>query len=150
ATPGSHVGALHLTVPDLIDREAAEAFLADAEPIFSKLEVLQDRHRGLQRLAITDELTAVFNGRYLRHFLAKIIEKAHVMRFPVTLFLFDIDNFKRYNDQYGHGVGDEILKQTAALMRRCCRDHDLVSRISGDEFAVGFWEKEGPRAPREP
>jgi len=52
----------------------------------------------------------------------------------VTLLLFDIDNFKNYNDQYGHGVGDEILRQTAALMRKSCREHDLVARISGDEF----------------
>jgi len=104
----------------------------------------------LQKLAITDELTGLYNGRYFRHFLTRIIDKARTMRFPVTLLLFDIDNFKKYNDQYGHGVGDEILRQTAALMRRCCRDHDLVARISGDEFAVVFWEKEGPRQPRQP
>jgi GGDEF domain-containing protein len=115
-----------------------------------KIAVLQERHAGLQRLAITDDLTGLSNGRYFRHFLTKIIEKARVLRFPVTLFLFDIDNFKKYNDQYGHGVGDEILKQTAALMQRCVRDHDLVARISGDEFAMVFWEKEGPRQPRDP
>jgi GGDEF domain-containing protein len=72
------------------------------------------------------------------------------MRFAVTLFLFDIDKLKKYNDEFGHAVGDEILKQTAALMKRCCRDHDLVARIGGDEFAVVFWEKEGPRQPRDP
>ena len=69
------------------------------------------------------------------------------MHFPVTLLLFDIDDFKKYNDQFGHGVGDEILKQTAALMKRCTREHDLVARIGGDEFAVVFWDKEGPRQP---
>src|SRR5436190_7275030 len=103
----------------------------------------------MQQLAITDELTGLFNGRYFKHFLSKIIEKARTLRFSVTLLLFDIDNFKSYNDQYGHCVGDEILRQTAALMRRCCREHDKVCRISGDEFAVIFWEKEGPRQPRE-
>ena len=103
------------------------------------------QERLAQRLAITDDLTGIYNGRYFRHFLARIIEKARTLRFPVTLLLFDIDNFKSYNDRYGHGVGDEILRQTAALMRRCCRPHDLVARISGDEFAVVFWEKEGPR-----
>jgi len=58
----------------------------------------------------------------------------------VTLLLFDIDNFKHYNDVYGHSAGDEILKQAAVLMRRCCRGHDVVGRIGGDEFAVIFWD----------
>ena len=47
-------------------------------------------------------------------------------------------------------VGDEILKQTAKLMKLCTRQHDLVARIGGDEFAVVFWDKEGPRQPRDP
>lgn len=124
-------------------------FLAQLAHLMGKVASLEDRHTRLQKLAITDELTGLYNGRYFRHFLTRIIDKARTMRFPVTLLLFDIDNFKKYNDQYGHGVGDEILRQTAALMRRCCRDHDLVARISGDEFAVVFWEKEGPRQPRD-
>ena len=59
------------------------------------------------------------------------------------MLLFDIDNFKKYNDEFGHGVGDEILRQTAGD-GDCFREHDVVARISGDEFAVVFWEKEGP------
>jgi GGDEF domain-containing protein len=141
---------IHLSAPADHDRPAAMTFLADLATNLAKLRTLHDRHTGLQRLAITDELTGLANSRYFRQFLTQIVEKARVKRFPVTLFLFDIDNFKRYNDQYGHGGGDEILKQLANLMRRCVRDHDLVARISGDEFAVIFWEKEGPRTPREP
>jgi diguanylate cyclase (GGDEF)-like protein len=141
--------SIHLLTPNDYDPAAAMAFLTELSRYLGSAQVLQDRHNSLQRMAITDDLTGVANGRYFRHFLAKIIEKAHVMCFPVTLFLFDIDNFKRYNDEYGHVVGDGILKQTAALMRRCVRDHDLVARISGDEFAVVFWEKEGPRQPRD-
>jgi GGDEF domain-containing protein len=68
----------------------------------------------------------------------------------VTLLLFDIDNFKKYNDEFGHSHGDEILRETAAVMKRCVREHDLVARIGGDEFAVVFWDKEGPRQPKEP
>ena len=142
--------SLHLSLPPDQDQAAAAAFLAELAKNLAKLHVLCERHAGLQRLAITDDLTGLANGRYFRQFLTKIVEKARIKRFLVTLFLFDIDNFKRYNDQYGHGVGDDILKQTANLMRRCVRDHDLVSRISGDEFAVVFWDKEGPRTPREP
>jgi diguanylate cyclase (GGDEF)-like protein len=140
---------LHLIMPRDEDETAARHFLAQLAFLIGKVATLEDRHAGLQKLAITDDLTGIYNGRYFRHFLARILERARVMRFPVTLLLFDIDNFKKYNDTYGHGVGDEILKQTAALMRRCCREHDLVARISGDEFAVVFWDKDGPRQPHD-
>jgi PleD family two-component response regulator len=143
------VASLCLTLPRDEEESAGRHFLAQLAQLIGKLATLEDRHTRLQKLAITDELTGLYNGRYFRHFLTRIIDKARTLRFPVTLLLFDIDNFKKYNDQYGHGVGDEILRQTAALMRRCCRDHDLVARISGDEFAVVFWEKEGPRQPRD-
>ncbi|HLL90219.1 MAG TPA: GGDEF domain-containing protein [Tepidisphaeraceae bacterium] len=136
---------LHLSAPADVDESAARHFLAQVAHLLAKIGALQERHNQLQKLAITDELTGLYNGRYFRHFLARITEKAKVMRFPVTLLLFDIDNFKQYNDAHGHAVGDEILKQTAALMKRCVRDHDCVARISGDEFAVVFWDKEGPR-----
>jgi PleD family two-component response regulator len=149
--PGILPVALHLTLPTDADRESATGFLGQLSEHIGRVQLLTEKYASLQKLAITDDLTGLANGRYFRHFLAKIIDKAKVMRFPVTLFLFDIDNFKQYNDLYGHGVGDEILKQTATLIRRCVRDHDLVARISGDEFAVVFWEnKEGPRQPRDP
>ncbi len=144
--PQAHV---HLTMPRDEDETGARHFLAQLSHLVSKVGELQDRYSNMRKLATTDDLTGLYNGRYFRHFLKIAIEKGRAMRSPVTLLLFDIDDFKKYNDLYGHGVGDEILKQTATLMRRCCRDHDLVARISGDEFAVVFWEKEGPRQPRE-
>src|SRR4029079_2712132 len=91
----------------------------------------------------------LYNGRYFRVFLEQILGRAKSKLSLVTLMLFDIDNFKSYNDRYGHSIGDEILKQTAQLIRSCCREHDHVARISGDEFAVIFWEKDGPRQPKE-
>jgi two-component system cell cycle response regulator len=143
-------GTLELHLAAAQHSPAASDFLQHVARLMSRVCSLQDRHNRLQKLAITDELTGLYNGRYFRHFLARMLDRARTMLFPVTLLLFDIDNFKKYNDRYGHGVGDEILRQTAALMKRCVRDHDLVARISGDEFAVVFWEKEGPRQPREP
>ena len=56
------------------------------------------------------------------------------------MLVFDIDNFKHYNDVYGHYAGDDVLKQAAVLMKRCCRSHDVVGRVGGDEFAVVFWD----------
>jgi two-component system cell cycle response regulator len=146
---GDDLGTVTLLLGVGDDESSARHFLAQFAHLVGKVAGLQDRHVRLQRLAITDDLTGLYNGRYFRHYLNKIVEKARTLRFPVTLFLFDIDNFKKYNDQYGHGVGDEILRQTATLMKKCVRDHDLVARISGDEFAVVFWEKEGPRQPRD-
>ena len=72
------------------------------------------------------------------------------MHFPVTLLLFDIDDFKKYNDRSATASATRSCRQTAALMKRCTREHDLVARIGGDEFAVVFWDKEGPRQPRTP
>jgi GGDEF domain-containing protein len=138
----------------VLDRVAGECsphdrhVLAQLAMLLGKVASLEERHARLQRLAITDDLTGLFNARYFNHFLERMLEKARVRRFPVTLLLFDIDNFKKYNDTYGHGVGDEILRQTGSLMRKCVRDHDFVARMGGDEFAVVFWEKDGPRTPR--
>ncbi len=138
-------GTLVLELPRPIDEQAAQQTLGRIAQVLGKVGQIDERQARLQKLAITDDLTGVYNARYFKHFLTRILEKAKTRRFPVTLFLFDIDNFKKYNDTFGHGVGDEILKQTSSLMKRCSRDHDLVARISGDEFAVVFWEKEGPR-----
>jgi two-component system cell cycle response regulator len=94
----------------------------------------------LTRLATEDDLTGLKNRRYAREFLRQIIERAKEERMRITLLMFDIDNFKHYNDVYGHPAGDDILRQAAILMRSSCRKHDVVARVGGDEFAVIFWD----------
>ncbi|UCD49869.1 MAG: GGDEF domain-containing protein [Phycisphaerales bacterium] len=106
---------------------------------------LETRIRHLEHLATTDDLTGLKNRRYLWEFGRQVIDRARQSGGRVTLLVFDIDNFKHYNDVYGHPTGDEILRQAAILMQRCCRAHDVVGRIGGDEFAVVFWDE-----PREP
>lgn len=93
----------------------------------------------LEKLATEDELTGIKNRRYVQEFLRQIIDRCKREDLQVTLLIFDIDDFKNYNDLYGHSTGDTILKQAAILMQKCCRKHDVVSRIGGDEFAVVFW-----------
>ncbi len=101
---------------------------------------LAEKIRQLEWLATTDDLTGLKNRRYIREFTRQILARAKQNGGRVTLLVFDIDNFKHYNDVYGHPVGDEILRQAAILMRRSCRPHDVVARIGGDEFAVIFWD----------
>ena len=101
---------------------------------------LERRIQHLEKLATEDDLTGLKNRRYVLEFSRQILEHARKENGRVTLLIFDIDNFKHYNDVYGHAAGDKILKQAAILMRRCCRAHDVVGRFGGDEFAVVFWD----------
>ncbi|MHC5083537.1 MAG: GGDEF domain-containing protein [Planctomycetota bacterium] len=98
------------------------------------------RIRQLEILVTQDDLTGLKNRRYVRQFLPTILKQAARQQCQVTLLLFDIDNFKHYNDSYGHAVGDKVLRQTAKLISRCCRGQDVVARLGGDEFAVIFWD----------
>lgn len=108
---------------------------------------LTEQMQGLSDLAYRDELTRLHNRRYFLSFLQRVITRAGEDRTHVSLMLFDIDNFKFYNDHYGHPAGDEVLVETARLMRSSVREHDVVARIGGDEFAVVFWDKEPKRQP---
>ena len=106
------------------------------------------RIESLHRLAITDHLTGAYNRRYFYHLTDQILARARLNNLRVTLLLYDIDDFKRYNDTYGYAAGDEILRETAKLVREVTRNHDIVARIGGDEFAVLFWDSGRPRNPQ--
>lgn len=108
---------------------------------------LRAMHGRLRRAAFTDHLTGAWNRRYFERFLGAAINNARQNRRHVTVLVFDIDDFKKYNDTYGHELGDEILAETVRLMRSVIRPTDRVCRIGGDEFAVVFHDPEGPRVP---
>jgi diguanylate cyclase (GGDEF)-like protein len=105
----------------------------------------RDQQGQLRTAAFTDALTGAYNRRYFERFLATAIGQARDARRDLSIFVFDIDDFKTYNDKYGHDAGDEILRETVRLMRSVIRPTDRVCRIGGDEFAVIFNEPSGPR-----
>ncbi len=113
----------------------------------SRWLAVEAQHAGLWDLALRDELTGAWNRRYFHRFLETLLQRAASERFRVTLMLFDIDDFKQYNDRFGHAAGDDILREASRLMRSVVRTHDVVARIGGDEFAVIFWDAQGPRRP---
>ncbi len=106
---------------------------------------LAEQQRQLREAAFTDALTGAWNRRYFDRYLETCLRSASRNRQQVTILLFDVDDFKRFNDQHGHATGDEILKATVRLLKTCIRPEDRVCRIGGDEFAVVFYEPDGPR-----
>ncbi|MFT5423330.1 MAG: diguanylate cyclase (GGDEF)-like protein [Phycisphaerales bacterium] len=108
---------------------------------------LERQQAELRHAAFTDHLTGAWNRRYFDRYLSATFERARQSRLPVTVMVFDIDYFKTYNDRFGHAAGDDILREVVALLRSCIRPTDRVCRIGGDEFAVIFYEPDGPRTP---
>ena len=108
---------------------------------------LDEAQRELRDMAFRDELTAAWNRRYLASFLEEAIEEARQLRRQLTVLVFDIDDFKSYNDRFGHAAGDTILQNTVQLLGSVIREGDRVCRIGGDEFAVVFADLQAPRQP---
>ena len=100
-----------------------------------------------RELALTDELSKLHNRRYFETALAQLVDRAAAQHLQLTVLLFDIDDFKTYNDRFGHDNGDKLIQEIAELMRRCTREHDIVARFGGDEFSIVFWDSEKPRVP---
>jgi len=90
----------------------------------------------LLSLAITDELTGLYNRRKIEQSTNRAIWQAQKSQQPLTLLLFDADDFKTINDTYGHLAGDKALQVIAEIMERNLRSGELVGRLGGDEFVI--------------
>lgn len=86
--------------------------------------------------AITDGLTGLYNQTYFTRYLDLEMKRCIRQKYPLALLMIDIDNFKIYNDELGHLVGDVLLREVAQIIRANVREIDLVARYGGDEFAV--------------
>jgi diguanylate cyclase (GGDEF)-like protein len=97
---------------------------------------LAEANARLAQLAVTDGLTGLYNHRHFHERLALEVERAGRSGLPLSLFMIDVDHFKRYNDENGHPAGDEVLRQLARLFADGRRVNDFVARYGGEEFAV--------------
>jgi diguanylate cyclase (GGDEF)-like protein/PAS domain S-box-containing protein len=93
-------------------------------------------HAEVQKLAITDALTGLYNRRGLFELGEREIERAHRFDRPLTAVMGDIDLFKQVNDNFGHAVGDEILQLVAVALTNSVRKVDIIGRYGGDEFVI--------------
>jgi diguanylate cyclase (GGDEF)-like protein len=89
-----------------------------------------------ERLTITDDLTKLYNYRYLKQYLESEVKRCLRYRKKVSLLFIDVDGFKRVNDTFGHLVGSLALSEMGQVLRKILRETDVVGRYGGDEFVV--------------
>jgi diguanylate cyclase (GGDEF)-like protein len=127
----------------LIEHSIPEAFDEDnvrlLEIITQQISIAIDNARlyeQLQEFANTDGLTQIYNRVFFQNRLQDELEQAQQLGYEVSVILYDIDNFKRFNDSYGHLFGDIVLKMLAQLVKESIRKDDIVARFGGEEFII--------------
>jgi diguanylate cyclase (GGDEF)-like protein len=143
-------GSLDVRAPKLSGREfselsdninhMAQALQSQREnlerAVAERTSELQELNGRLERLAVTDGLTGVFNHRRFQEQLAAEVLRSQRTGRPVSVLMFDVDLFKRVNDSMGHPAGDELLRRLAQVIQSTLRQTDLLARYGGEEFAV--------------
>src|ERR1041385_6028765 len=117
---------------DQTDAQLLEIFAAQVAMLLSHLSAREQ----IQNLADTDDLTGIWNKRYFRRQLPQEIERARVYSLPLSLLMFDVDDFKEINASLGHTIGDVVLSELCCAVRETLRPPDVFARFGGDEFAL--------------
>jgi diguanylate cyclase (GGDEF)-like protein len=103
------------------------------EAAIEELRESEERYRGL---SIVDDLTQLYNSRHFYHQIKIEIDRAERYGQPLTLLLFDIDDFKKFNDAHGHVEGDQVLRRLGQVVKDCLRQTDSAYRYGGEEFTI--------------
>lgn len=99
-------------------------------------ETLRESERRYRELSIVDELTHLYNPRHFYAQLKNEIDRANRYEHPLTLLLLDLDDFKQFNDNYGHMEGDQVLSRLGQVVKQCMRQTDSAYRYGGEEFTI--------------
>jgi len=94
------------------------------------------REQEIHRLATTDSLTGLANRTVFNQKLSELLKITERTQQPFAVLMIDLDGFKPVNDQFGHPVGDLLLKHIAWELHTICRESDVIARLGGDEFAA--------------
>ncbi|MEQ1923485.1 MAG: sensor domain-containing diguanylate cyclase [Pyrinomonadaceae bacterium] len=120
------------------DKESLELFQAIAPQLAVSIDraTLKERAGEFQQLSVTDALTGLLNRRYIEERLMEEIKRSNRHGFPMSFMMLDVDEFKSYNDTFGHPAGDEALKIVGHIIRETLRGADVAARYGGEEFAI--------------
>lgn len=113
---------------------------------YHSYNLLRQLQKNIQREANTDDLTGLYNRRYMYQQIDKANQKIKRYDRPCSILLCDLDHFKSINDNYGHSCGDQVLIETAKRMQQCLRNEDIAARWGGEEFLVILPETESKAA----
>jgi two-component system cell cycle response regulator len=146
----SYEEAINIGASDFVIKPVRlEELLLRLKRVLKERELTNERilmMEKLQKLAITDGLTRLYNSRSFYSQLELEVDRFNRYQHPLTLLLLDIDHFKDYNDKYGHLEGDKVLVRFSQIMRTCLRTNDSAYRYGGEEFTVILPETAGEEA----
>jgi two-component system cell cycle response regulator len=136
----SYEEAIHKGASDFVFKPFRfEELLLRLKRVLKERRLTKERNRilnKLENLAITDGLTKLYNLRHFYHLLEIEIDRCSRYGHPLALLLMDIDNFKIYNDSYGHLEGDKVLIRLGQIITSCLRTMDSAFRYGGEEFTI--------------
>lgn len=138
--PDSRVEGLRIGADDYISKPFDERELLARVQNMLRLKRMHDEvndaRARLERLAVRDELTGLYNYRYLHTRLQEEFKRAERFRDPLACAMIDLDHFKAFNERFGHSLGDLALQETAKRLRGSVREIDVVARYGGEEFLL--------------
>ena len=133
---GTDVG-IAIIARDVTDRIRYESQIAGYNAqLKSQMAELEKANKALEALSTTDGLTGLLNHRAFQERLAEEFQRSHRYGHDMSLVMLDVDNFKQFNDMFGHPAGDAVLRRVSRIAAETARASDITARYGGEEFAV--------------
>lgn len=134
------VKALELGAWDFLTKPFETVELIARTKVLLRIKSLQDRLKNrirvLEKLSIVDNLTGLYNKKYLFELLRREFQRSERHGMVISCLMMDIDHFKEVNDSYGHQIGDRVLREIGAVLTEVVRGYDFAARYGGDEFTI--------------